>query len=79
VLAGLPDFYGNGLSADVTFDFFFVQGDANHDHSVDFDDYVLIDFGFNTGAGGFANGDFNYDGSIDFDDYVLIDLAFNSQ
>jgi hypothetical protein len=46
---------------------------------VNFDDYVRIDTGFNTGLTGWLNGDFNYSGSVNFDDYVLIDIAFNSQ
>ena len=54
-------------------------GDADFSGVVDFDDYVRIDGGFNTGASGWLNGDFDYSGTIDFDDYVLIDLAFNSQ
>ena len=77
--ANVTDAAGNPLAADLVLEFFFRQGDANHDGEVNFDDYVLIDNGFNNGLSGFGNGDFNYDGAIDFDDYVLIDLAFNSQ
>ena len=77
--AGVTDSDGNALSADYRLDFFFLQGDANHDGDVNFDDYVLIDNGFNNDLTGFSNGDFNYDGEINFDDYVLLDLAFNSQ
>jgi hypothetical protein len=71
----------NGVptTADFSTDFFFVQGDANHDHAVNFDDYALIDNGFNNGLIGFSHGDFNYDGVINFDDYSLIDFAFNTQ
>jgi hypothetical protein len=47
--------------------------------SVDFDDYVRIDVGFNTGRTGWLNGDFNGSGSVNFDDYVLADIAFNTQ
>ncbi|CAN5342623.1 hypothetical protein BH09PLA1_BH09PLA1_00580 [soil metagenome] len=59
--------------------FFFMQGDADHNGVVNFDDYAHIDNGFNNGLIGFSNGDFNYDGVINFDDYSLIDFAFNSQ
>jgi uncharacterized delta-60 repeat protein len=54
-------------------------GDADDNGVIDFNDYVLIDNGFNNGLSGWANGDFNEDGVVDFDDFVLIDLAFNSQ
>lgn len=54
-------------------------GDANFSGAVDFDDYVQIDVGFNTGRTGWSNGDFNLDGTINFDDYVLIDVGFNTQ
>jgi hypothetical protein len=54
-------------------------GDANFSGSVNFDDYVRTDVGFNTGLTGWANGDFNYSGPVNFDDYVLIDVAFNTQ
>jgi hypothetical protein len=54
-------------------------GDANFSGTVDFDDYVQIDVGFNTHRTGWCNGDFNLNGSVNFDDYVLIDIAFNTQ
>jgi autotransporter-associated beta strand protein len=54
-------------------------GDADFNGTVNFDDYVKIDVGFNGGRTGWVNGDFNGDGSINFDDYVLIDVAFNTQ
>jgi N-acetylneuraminic acid mutarotase len=77
--AGVADSGGNALPADVNIDFFLLAGDADHNHVINFDDYVRIDNGFNNHLTGFGNGDFNFDGKIDFDDYVLIDLAFNSQ
>jgi hypothetical protein len=55
------------------------NGDTNFSGAVNFDDYVRVDIGFNTGLTGWSNGDFNYSGTIDFDDYVLIDIAFNTQ
>ena len=54
-------------------------GDSDFSGVIDFDDYVRIDTGFNTGASGWINGDFDFSGVIDFDDYVLIDLGFNTQ
>jgi hypothetical protein len=77
--ATLEDIAGNSQRMQSSLDFFVLAGDANHDHVIDFDDYVRIDTGFNNQLTGFSNGDFNYDGVIDFDDYVIIDHAFNSQ
>jgi hypothetical protein len=54
-------------------------GDADFNGSVDFDDYVRIDQGFNFGLTGWLNGDFDGSGGVDFDDAVLIDLGFNLQ
>jgi hypothetical protein len=54
-------------------------GDANFDGTVNFDDYVRTDVGFNTNLTGWSNGDFNSSGNVNFDDYVLIDIAFNTQ
>jgi hypothetical protein len=54
-------------------------GDADFSGTVNFDDYVRTDVGFNTHLTGWSNGDFNYSGAVDFDDYVLIDVAFNTQ
>jgi Ca2+-binding RTX toxin-like protein len=58
---------------------FTYYGDTNFSGTVNFDDYVRTDVGFNTNASGWANGDFNLSGQVNFDDYVLIDLAFNTQ
>jgi hypothetical protein len=76
---GVADASLNSLAANATDHFFVLAGDANHDGVIDFDDYALIDLGFNNGLSGFAHGDFNYDGVIDFDDYVILDAAFNQQ
>jgi hypothetical protein len=55
------------------------QGDADRNGTINFDDYVRVDNGFNHNLSGWANGDFNYDGRVNFDDYVLMDLNFNQQ
>jgi prepilin-type N-terminal cleavage/methylation domain-containing protein len=54
-------------------------GDTDFNGTVNFDDYVRTDNGFNNQLSGFANGDFDLNGTVNFDDYVLIDLAFNTQ
>lgn len=88
ILSGtVSDTDGNPLDGDtngtaggnLTFEFYFVLGDADHNGVVDFDDYSRIDNGFNNDSSGFSNGDFDYNGVIDFDDYSIIDQAFNTQ
>jgi autotransporter-associated beta strand protein len=54
-------------------------GDTDFNGTVNFDDYVRIDNGFNNHLAGWLNGDFDLNGVVNFDDYVLIDLAFNTQ
>jgi hypothetical protein len=77
--SGVTDPEGDAIAANDVETFRVLTGDANDDGEVNFDDYVIIDNGYNNGLSGFENGDFNYDGEINFDDYVLIDLAFNNQ
>jgi hypothetical protein len=77
--SGVTDPAGNPLAANHVLNFFFMQGDADHNGVIDGDDYAIIDNGFNFGLSGFINGDLNYDGVIDGDDYAIIDFAFNTQ
>ena len=51
-------------------------GDADHDGTIDGDDFFAIDAGYLTQASGFSNGDFDYSGRIDADDYFLIDSNY---
>ncbi|MBC8109111.1 MAG: PQQ-dependent sugar dehydrogenase [Anaerolineae bacterium] len=80
--AGTPnvtDPEGDPLLADSVANFFVLAGDADHNGVIDFDDYSLIDNGFNNNRTGFLNGDFDYNGIVDFDDYSIIDNGFNNQ
>jgi hypothetical protein len=72
VLAGLPDFFGNGLPADLNFNFFFMQGDANHDRQVNSDDFNILATNFGTAGRVFSEGDFNYDGVVNSDDFNIL-------
>jgi subtilisin-like proprotein convertase family protein len=58
-----------------------LNGDANLDGKITFDDYFQANQGFlSAGAKtGYRWGDFNYDGLINFDDYFLINRAFLGQ
>lgn len=72
----LDDATGAPMTANDVRGFFFLQGDADGNGVIDFDDYARIDTGFLGGLTGYENGDFNYDGVIDFDDYAIIDFNF---
>jgi glucose/arabinose dehydrogenase len=72
----IRDIGNNPLPGNEVFNFRFIQGDADGNGVIDFDDYALIDNGFLGGLNGYENGDFNYDGVIDFDDYSIIDFNF---
>jgi hypothetical protein len=69
---------GRPLAIDVTFDFFSLAGDANHDRTVDFNDLVALAQNYNTSGKTFAQGDFNYDGSVDFNDLVILAQRYNT-
>jgi hypothetical protein len=78
-VGGNGSFGGQSYTATDTLVKYTWNGDTNLNGIVNFDDYVRVDVGFNTGLSGWLNGDFNYSGSVNFDDYVLIDVAFNVQ
>jgi hypothetical protein len=69
--AGVPAVEG------VSFDFFALAGDANHDRSVDFNDLVALAQHYNA-AGTFVEGDYNYDGTVDFNDLVILAQRYNT-
>jgi hypothetical protein len=77
--AAVTDLAGNAVFADSVTSFQVLAGDADHNGVIDFNDYAIIDFGFNTHLSGWNNGDFDGNGLIDFDDYAIIDFAFNEQ
>jgi len=77
IFAGLPDYFGNALPADAPFDFFFLNGDANHDRTVDVSDLGILATNWQTSGKLFSEGDFNYDGVVDVSDLGI--LATNWQ
>ena len=74
--AGIADAAGNPLLIDHAFEFFFIQGDANGDASVNIGDFSILAANFNT-AGGYADGDFNYNGLVEIGDFSLLASKFN--
>jgi ELWxxDGT repeat protein len=63
---------GSALSADVVTPFFQMEGDANHDHVVDFLDLALLAQNYNRANKTFSQGDFNYDNTVDFSDLAIL-------
>ena len=77
--SGITNSSGTPMAADFTFDFFFLQGDANHDRSVNFNDLVAVAQNYNTTSGAtFDRGDFTYDGKVDFTDLVILAQRYNT-
>lgn len=74
--ASVNDPAGLNLGEDVTFDFFVLIGDTNHDRTVDVTDLgnMASNYGASTGAT-WTSGDTNYDGQVDVSD--LGNLASN--
>ena len=69
----VADAAGNALAAKLSFDFFVLAGDANHDRTVGFADLVAVAQNYGaTGGATFDKGDFNYDGRVDFADLVTV-------
>ena len=71
------DLYGNPTAAAHTLNFFFLQGDANHDGRVNLQDFNRLAGNFGQGNRTFSQGDFNYDDIVDISDFSLLALAFN--
>lgn len=77
ILSGLPDFFGNGLPGSTGFAaFFFLNGDANRDRSVNIDDFSVLAGRFNQ-PGNFGQGDFTFDGITNIDDFSVLASKFN--
>jgi hypothetical protein len=78
VLAGLPDVFGNGLPGDVAFEFFFLNGDANHDGRVNLADFNILAGNFGGVDKNFNQGDFNYDGVVNLADFNILASRFGT-
>jgi hypothetical protein len=67
--AGITNSSGVAIQSDTTLLFFHFMGDANHDRTVDINDFNLLAANFGQTGRTFSQGDFNYDGIVN-----LIDL-----
>src|SRR5205085_6788123 len=57
---------------DLTFDFFVLSGDANHDRTVDASDLAALAGNWQQSGRTFAQGDFNYDGTVNALDLLIL-------
>lgn len=74
--SGLSDVAGNPI-ANPTFDFFFINGDANRDRTVGIADFSVLAANFNTSPRQWADGDFNYNGTVEIGDFSILASKFN--
>jgi hypothetical protein len=62
----------------VTSDFFFLNGDANHDRAVNLLDFNILAVNFGLTGRDFTQGDFNYDGTVNLSDFNLLSVRFGT-
>jgi hypothetical protein len=83
--AGVSDRVGFALDGDANgspggdyrLGFFFLNGDANRDRSVNIADFSILAGSFNT-TGTFSNGDFDFNGVVGLADFALLASKFNT-
>ena len=76
--SGVTDMAGNAMVGDITSDFFFLAGDANHDRMVNFSDLVTVAQNYGGNGKTLDQGDFNFDGMVGFADLVVIAQKYGS-
>jgi hypothetical protein len=75
--AGVTHALGAALPGDVIVDFFVFAGDANHNRTIDIQDFAFLAGNFNM-PGTFSQGDFNYSGVADLEDFAILASKWNS-
>jgi hypothetical protein len=75
--AGVTDQLSRPMQTNASMDFFFLNGDANHDRVVDTTDLLALASNFQSAQYDFSKGDFNFDGVINNADLAI--LAANWQ
>ena len=74
----LTDLAGNGNDPFFA-EFFFLNGDANRDRTVDLADFGILRANFGTSSPTrFSEGDFNYDGTVDLADFGILRASFGT-
>lgn len=73
--AGVMDVWGIAMTQALSFDFYWVNGDANHDGNVDVADLKVVAGQYmQPTSGGYPGGDFNYDSLIDQIDLAILSI-----
>jgi hypothetical protein len=75
--SGIMNSSGVPMVSDLTYSFFFIMGDANHDRAVDLTDFTILATNFNATGATFSQGNFNYDDQVDLTDFTLLASQFN--
>jgi hypothetical protein len=74
----VSDPQGNALADAFSFDFFFLNGDANRDGRVNLVDFNVLAANFGQSGRTFSQGDFNYDGIVNLSDFNILASRFGS-
>ena len=74
--AGITNGSGTPMPADVTLDFFFLNGDANRDGQVNLSDFNVLAANFGQGGRDFTQGDFTYDTIVNLSDFNILASRF---
>lgn len=80
--ASMPAFsvFGPGgpMANDVTAQFTVLKGDANGDHTVNFEDLLVVAQNYGQTSRHWSSGDFTYDGLVDFSDLLILAQTYGS-
>jgi hypothetical protein len=74
--SAVKDPSGNAMAANYVFDFYFLNGDANHDKKVDTLDFNALAANFGGTGKNYSQADFNYDGIVDTLDFNRLAAQF---
>jgi uncharacterized delta-60 repeat protein len=72
IAAGITNAQGQPMPSDYLLNFFFLQGDANHDRQVSLADFNILAANFGQSNRNFTHGDFNYDGQVNLQDFNIL-------
>lgn len=75
---GVLDAAGNALAPGASFAFYFLNGDANRDRTVNLSDFSLMAAHFNQSSNvQFDDGDFDYSGVVGIGDFAILAANYN--
>jgi uncharacterized delta-60 repeat protein len=78
VAAGITNGAGTPMPSDHVLNFFFLQGDANHDARVNLQDFNILAANFGQSNRDFTQGDFNYNGTVNLQDFNILAGRFGA-